>query len=264
MNAAIGSLRDVNVEPVLLYAVKETLDPTTWRVGEHHHAHHELLIFQRGQQCTRMGDQEIVASPGEAFFFSAGTPHEEWLIPDSTVVKYTLGFDWDVDLSLLPARLSDSCGRLTEMAEWISAEFEDRGDNHPPIVEPHVYGLVGELRRAANRASADLVSRARAALRREMDCILRVEDLAKVLGMSRSHLSRRLSEEAGICPTTFLREERLRRAKHLLGTTQMGVKEIASTIGVSSEQQLCRMIRQAYGKTTREMRGLTNARAYCS
>jgi transcriptional regulator GlxA family with amidase domain len=87
-----------------------------------------------------------------------------------------------------------------------------------------------------------------------MDRILGVEDLAKALGMSRSHLSRRLLEEAGLCPTAFLREERLKRAKHLLRNTQLAVKEIAATVGISSEQQLCRLIRQECGTTTREYR----------
>ena len=56
-------------EPLLLYAVKEQLDPESWRVGDHVHAHHEVLLFQKGHQCTRISGHEEVAGPGEVFFF---------------------------------------------------------------------------------------------------------------------------------------------------------------------------------------------------
>ena len=73
--------------------------------------------------------------------------------------------------------------------------------------------------------------------------------------MSRSHFSRRFTKETGITPVEFLRQERMDHARFLLRSTDMVVKEIASAVGVPSEQQLCRMLRQSFGMTTRELRG---------
>lgn len=260
MNAACEQIQETagQAGPVLLYAEKEVLDPSSWQVGEHHHEHHEILIFQRGQQCTRIHGDEMVAGPGEMFLFSKGTPHEEWLVPDAEVVKYTLGFKWDIDLSDLPHRIADGCGRLTELADWIAAEVPRHNGVTTPTLEPLLYGLVGEMRRAAQRTGHELKEKARRVVQREMKAILSVQDLAQSLGMSRSHLSRRFCEETGSSPSDFLREERLRRARFLLRNTDMAVKEVAASVGVSSEQQLCRMVKQFCGMTTRELRQLSS------
>ena len=242
-------------EPKLLYAEKELLDPTTWKVGNHYHPHHELLVFVRGHQHTKLDDEDLVAGSGEVFFFSAGTMHEEWLLPDERVIKYTLGFTWDVDLSAFSNRISDSKGRITELADWISAEAPNKGDIIPPRSEPLIYGLVNELRRAINSGGKELAERARRIIRNNIKDGLSVEELAGNLGMSRSHFSRRFTKETGITPVEFLRQERMDHARFLLRSTDMVVKEIASAVGVPSEQQLCRMLRQSFGMTTRELRG---------
>ncbi len=246
---------NVSSVPLLLYAVREELDPTDWYFKEHTHPHHELLIFQKGHQCSTVLGEELVAGPGELFFYPAGTPHEEWLAPEEMVVKYTIGISWDVDLGDLPARVSDGAGRLTEMAEWISSEVPRKGDLDPALPEPLLYGLIGELRRAATRSGNELKSLAHRVVQRDMASIRSVESLAQRLDMSRSYFCRRFVQETGESPSDFLRQQRLGRARSLLRNTTMGVKEIASIVGVSSEQQLCRMIRQECGLTTRDLRG---------
>lgn len=241
--------------PRLVCAKKEFVEPRVRLQAEHRHPYHELLVVQRGCQLARAGNHELRAGPGEVLFFSRGTPHEEWLIPGDSVLKYTIRFEWDVPLSDVPFHLSDGKGRLLELADWIGSEAPNADTLAPTIPEPLLYGLVGELRRAAQRRGQELVERARQIVRREMGHIRSVEGLALALGMSRSHLSRRFMNEAGHAPSDFLRRERLQRARFLLRNTRMAVKEVADAVGISNEQQMCRMIRRAFGVTTRELRG---------
>jgi AraC family transcriptional regulator, transcriptional activator of pobA len=222
---------------------------------EHTHEHHELLIFQKGHQFARVSGEELVAGPGEVLFYPAGTPHEEWLAPEETVVKFTIGFAWNIDLGDVPSRITDTCGRLIELAEWISSEVPNRGDLNPALPEPLLHGMIGELRRAAQRSGNELRNRAYRVVQQNMSEICSVESLAKRLDMSRSYFCRKFIQETGELPSEFLRQQRLQRAHSLLRNTSMGVKEIAARVGVSSEQQLCRMIRVDSGLTTRKIRG---------
>jgi|GEM_PF-3208393 len=238
----------------LLYAEEERLDPVTWRVGNHCHEHHELLVIQQGSQCAIVRGEEEVAAPGEAFLFPKGTHHEEWLLEDCEVVKFTVGFTCPSDLGRLPCRLSDAGGRVSALADWLIADAE----KFKPGVDPHgetlLFALVGELQRAAQKSQKDLVATARKAVHAKLSTPLNVTGLATELGMSRSHFSRLFSEESGRCPSEFIRAEKLGHARILLQTTRMALKEVAQAVGVPSEQQLSRMIRKHFGTTASRLR----------
>ncbi len=244
--------------PEVLYGVRETLDPLKWQVAAHTHPHHELLVLMRGHQCTRTKTGELAAGAGEVLFFPAGRVHEEWLVQGESVVKYTLGFNYAAELHDLPPRLSDAKGRITELAEWISSEVPKGHPSEVGIPEPLLHGLVSELKRAAERDGPVLRARARAVLQRDMRQIQSVDGLARALGLSRSHLSRRFVAEVGEPPSEFIRAARLKEARRLLLTTNMAVKEVAAAVGISSEQQLCRLVRKETGMTTRQLRAVSH------
>ncbi|MBC7771079.1 MAG: helix-turn-helix transcriptional regulator [Pyrinomonadaceae bacterium] len=74
-----------------------------------------------------------------------------------------------------------------------------------------------------------------------------VDSLARVSGMSRSSFAESFSRTFGTGPIEFVQRVRLRLAAHLLGSTDLPVKVVASSIGYSSRSYFSRAFRGAYG-----------------
>lgn len=72
-------------------------------------------------------------------------------------------------------------------------------------------------------------------------------ELAAVAGMSRSSFSARFSQVFGQSPLDFVSKVRLRYAAHLLSTTDLPVKVVASSVGFASRSHFSRAFSAAYG-----------------
>ena len=82
-----------------------------------------------------------------------------------------------------------------------------------------------------------------------------VEDLAERAGMSRSTFTARFARAFGRPPHGFLTESRLRRAAHLLETTELPVKAIAARTGYRSRSNFSRAFKALYGIDPNAYRG---------
>ncbi len=63
-----------------------------------------------------------------------------------------------------------------------------------------------------------------------------LDDMAALVGTSKRSLLRRFSETTGMTPLAWLVKERIRKAQHLLETSQLGIETIASECGFGSPE----------------------------
>jgi AraC-like DNA-binding protein len=85
-----------------------------------------------------------------------------------------------------------------------------------------------------------------------------LDDMAKAARLSRFHFLRIFAAAHGRTPTAFLRELRMRRALALLGSTTLGVTEIAARVGMS-RITLWRSLQSEKGAGARDLRRLEEA-----
>jgi AraC-like DNA-binding protein len=85
-----------------------------------------------------------------------------------------------------------------------------------------------------------------------------LEDMAAAARLSRFHFLRLFTSAHGRTPTAFLRELRMRRALALLGSTTLGVSEIAARVGMS-RITLWRSFQSEKGAGARDLRRLEEA-----
>ena len=83
---------------------------------------------------------------------------------------------------------------------------------------------------------------------------LTVRELAEPLRLSDTHLRRLFRQETGTSLMRFLRQLRMQRAKKLLKTTHLSVKEIAARGGISNVSHFVRNFAKAYGRAPTEHR----------
>ena len=60
---------------------------------------------------------------------------------------------------------------------------------------------------------------------------LLIEDVAKAVGVSRAYLRNIFFELRGVSPQEFLSDERIKKAKELLDSSNLGISEIAACVG---------------------------------
>lgn len=82
-----------------------------------------------------------------------------------------------------------------------------------------------------------------------LDSDLYVSDLAAQVDLSSSHFNRLFRETVGMTPYRYVLHERIRRAQHLLATTDDSIANIALQVGFANQSHLTRRF-QAIMRTT--------------
>jgi len=85
----------------------------------------------------------------------------------------------------------------------------------------------------------------KADLRRELS----PDDLARATNLSRSRFQHLFKAETGVSPASYLRLLRLERARFLLETSFLSIKQIMLRVGVADKSHFERRFKKAYGAT---------------
>ena len=81
--------------------------------------------------------------------------------------------------------------------------------------------------KSRSQTQVDMINRARLRIREHLESPLTIQQVAEDMGVSYSNFRKLFKEHTGLSPSTYQQDLRLQRAKELLTTTDMSVKEIA-------------------------------------
>lgn len=84
------------------------------------------------------------------------------------------------------------------------------------------------------------------------DSTFSVEDLSSEVGLTRGHLYKKLVSITGMGPSDFIRTIRLKRARQMLGTSQLQVSEVAYKVGFSSAKLFSKHFKTEFGVSPSE------------
>ena len=102
----------------------------------------------------------------------------------------------------------------------------------------HLVGLMYSLERnrvlSKDLGHVDMVNRARLRIRESLESDLTIQQVAEEMGISYSNFRKLFKEFTGIAPAMYQQELRLQRAKEMLSTTDMSIKEIAYRLNFES------------------------------
>jgi AraC-like DNA-binding protein len=88
-----------------------------------------------------------------------------------------------------------------------------------------------------------------------------IRDLAQQVHMSESHFSHQVKALLGVAPKTYVREQRIARARELLHSTALSVEEIAALLGYDAPTSFFRAFKRVTGITPGAFRHRHAARA---
>ena len=90
-----------------------------------------------------------------------------------------------------------------------------------------MYSLERNIELGQNLQQVTMIGKARLRIRESIESSVTIQQIAEELGVSYSNFRKLFKEYTGLSPATYQQELRLLRAKELLTTTDLSVKEIA-------------------------------------
>ena len=102
--------------------------------------------------------------------------------------------------------------------------------------------------------STELVRRVASYVQHHLSEAITTDQIADHLYISRQHLSRRFTAEAGITLAAFIRNEKVEEAKRLLRYTDRTIIAVSAYLGFSSQAHFIRVFREQTGMTPGEYR----------
>lgn len=122
----------------------------------------------------------------------------------------------------------------------------------------HLIGLMYALERNIvlnkNVSHVNMVNKARLRIREELESSLTIQQIAKELGVSYSNFRKLFKEYTGLSPATYQQDLKLQRAKELLSTTNLSVKEIAYRLNFDSPDYFSAKFKIKTGRKPSDMR----------
>lgn len=83
---------------------------------------------------------------------------------------------------------------------------------------------------------------------------LSLNELAQSANVSRSHLCHLFKTQTGVTPGQYLKSLRMQKARELLETTLLSLKQITAEVGLKDESHFMRDFKKAYGLTPSQYR----------
>ena len=122
----------------------------------------------------------------------------------------------------------------------------------------HLVGLMYSLERNIqlnkNHAHVEMIGRARLRIRKTLESNFTIQQLAEEMGMSYSNFRKLFKEHTGMAPALYQQDLRLQRAKELLSTTDLSIKEIAYALNFDSPDYFSSKFRAKTGMKPSEFR----------
>jgi len=97
-----------------------------------------------------------------------------------------------------------------------------------------MYSLERNIELGQNPQQVTMIGKARLRIRESIESSVTIQQIAEELGVSYSNFRKLFKEYTGLSPATYQQELRLLRAKELLTTTDLSVKEIAYRLNFES------------------------------
>ena len=124
----------------------------------------------------------------------------------------------------------------------------------------HLVGLMYALERSMelskDHTRVDMINLARLRIRESLEVDLTIQQVAEELGVSYSNFRKLFKEFTGISPDLYQQDLRLQRAKELLATTTLSIKEIAYRLRFDSPDYFSSKFKIKTGKKPSEFRNM--------
>jgi AraC-like DNA-binding protein len=232
---------------------------------------YQLLYITEGEGVFRSTHQrEVHLKEGDLFLLFPGEWHSYHPLPDQGWKSYWIGFrGQNMDDRVAAGFLSTNkpiyhVGFSSEIVRLYKSAYDTAiaeaaySQQLLAGIVNHLIGIMYSLERNIelnkNKGHVDMVNRARLRIREALESPLTIQQIAEELGVSYSNFRKLFKEYTGLSPATYQQDLKLQRAKELLSTTDMSIKEIAYQLNFDSPDYFSAKFKIKTGRKPSEMR----------
>ena len=220
--------------------------------------HYNLWVVLSGEGYLNCDESTYRLRPGMFFVFSPGQRIFAAHYSGPRITRFAAHFRPTLSgrevASGLPfpilAREMKSMGRLQRSIEAIMRQAFS-GPEQEEALSEQFYRLLlrfcddrGEKARPALHPA---IARAVRRMQRDAATVRTIDELARELGISRSHFDREFSRQVGVAPKRFLLSCRMAAARRLLESTDLRVGEVAGQLGYNDIYFFSRQFKSFFG-----------------
>lgn len=241
------------VEASVLFCERFDEKSDIWNFNAHKHDCIELLYFLYGSAEVSAEDTSVDATFYDIVMYPKGMYHTEHLQNNHHQEIICL---WvDIPGLELPdvICIQDKDAEVKWLLENLHAEYK-RANSSRCLIQHYVKAAMMLLARKycnGNR-DEDTVSRVKMYIQDHMTEPLTVDQLAGLVYVSKSYLSRIFKKQTGMTLIEYQRQARINSAKTMLVSSEVSIEEISYIIGYNSPKYFCRAFRDCTGKSPRE------------
>lgn len=212
---------------------------------------YQMLYLLEGEGVfvsEHLPEQTIKA--GDIFLLFPGEWHNYYPLPKSSWKSYWIGYkghnmDDRVNAGFLSMEkpiyhvgFSSDIVRLYDSAMQVAREEAACMQQTLAGIVNHLIGVMYSLERnivlGRDTWHVRMVNKAQQRIREALETELTIQELAEEMGVSYSNFRKLFKEFTGISPSMYQQDLKLQRAKELLTTTTMSIKEIAYQLNFES------------------------------
>lgn len=227
---------------------------TASRFDPHFHSTYSIVAIKRGSAEIRSARWSGTARAGDVFFFNPFEVHaarccelnaeHHTLYPSKTFLTRCLSIDRsDGPLSIRTSLLKKGSA-TRELIDVLEApRAEDK------VIEVSLRRMLSACVFSTNSAEEGvgaLVQRACMLIRKNCTRAMRTEDLARKMGVHKSHLVRSFSNALAMAPQTYMRQVRVAKAREFM-TEGVPLSEVALMLDFSDQAHFTREFKKVYG-----------------
>lgn len=244
-----------------------SFEPSKGRVLQEY----QLLYFPEGRGAFRSehgGEHSI--QPGWMALLFPGERHTYRPDPACGWKQFWIGFKGDiadrmvrngflaVDNPIFHLGYNEEIVRLYMRAMAVTEREEACFQQVLTGIVTYLLGLMYSIARNRkfnkNQHLVDRINKARLRMYEEMETPVTVQEIVQDLNMSYSSFRKLFKEYTGISPAHYFQDIKLQRAKDLLSTTQLPIKDIAYKLNFETPEYFSAQFKKKIGKKPTEFR----------
>ena len=219
---------------------------------------YDLWFVGAGRGCVRLAGRDHDLRSGVCFVWRPGDAPIASHDADHPLQVFACHFDWNGQMAELPQPQTVYDPRFFEAsahrasALWARGDAEARTESRR-LIEAILWQLHDEAKQPRALADASIEELA-LALSTDLSRSWSLDEMAKLVHLSRSQLVRRFRARYGAAPVEWLGEQRIEAARHLLLETDWTLQSIARHLGWTDAAFFSRQFKARVGVSPGRLR----------
>lgn len=232
---------------------------------------YQLLYNPEGEGVFKSAHQkEVRLKEGDLFLLFPGEWHSYHPLKETGWKSYWIGFKGkNIDDRVAAGFLSPEkpiyhVGYSADIIQLYKSAYntaiEEKAYSQQLLagLVNHLVGMMYSLERnielSKDHAHVDMINKARLRIREALESSLTIQQIAEELGVSYSNFRKQFKLYTGLSPAIYQQDLKLQRAKELLTTTDLSIKEIAYRLNFDSPDYFSAKFKIKTGRKPSEMR----------